>query len=58
VGTESFQEQDLDPDVLLDGDEDRERSPRPFGLCIGAFEVPDDFDASLPEEILLGFEGR
>ena len=32
--------------------------PRPFGLCAGAFEVPDDFDASLPEEILRGFEGR
>lgn len=25
--------------------------PRPFGLCAGAFEVPDDFDAPLPELI-------
>jgi len=33
-------------------------SPRPFGLCAGAFTVPDDFDAPLPEEILRGFEGR
>ena len=32
--------------------------PRPFGLCAGAFTVPDDFDAPLPEEILPGFEGR
>lgn len=29
-----------------------QQDPRPFGLCVGAFEVPDDFDASLPEEIL------
>lgn len=33
-------------------------SPRSFGLCAGAFTVPDDFDAPLPEEILRGFEGR
>ncbi len=32
--------------------------PRPFGLCVGTFTVPDDFDAPLPEEILQGFEGR
>lgn len=32
--------------------------PRPFGLCAGAFTVPDDFDAPLPEEVLRGFEGR
>jgi prevent-host-death family protein len=32
--------------------------PRPFGLCAGAFVVPDDFDSPLPEEILRGFEGR
>ncbi|MGH7489170.1 MAG: type II toxin-antitoxin system Phd/YefM family antitoxin [bacterium] len=31
---------------------------RPFGLCAGAFTVPDDLDAPLPEEILRGFEGR
>ena len=33
-------------------------SPRPFGLAAGAFTVPDDFDALLPEEILREFEGR
>lgn len=33
-------------------------SRRPFGLCAGEFVVPDDFDASLPEEVLAGFEGR
>lgn len=32
--------------------------PRPFGLCAGAFTVPDDFDAPLPEEVVRGFEGR
>lgn len=35
-----------------------ETGPRPFGLCAGAFTVPDDFDAPLPEEILREFEGR
>ncbi len=25
---------------------------RPFGLCVGEFVVPDDFDAPLPEDIL------
>jgi prevent-host-death family protein len=32
--------------------------PRPFGLCVGAFAVPDDFDAPLPDDILREFEGR
>jgi len=32
--------------------------PRPFGLSAGAFTVPDDFDAPLPEEVLRLFEGR
>jgi len=30
---------------------------RPFGLCHGEFIVPADFDAPLPEEILIQFEG-
>lgn len=30
---------------------------RPFGLCAGEFRVPEDFDASLPEDILNAFEG-
>lgn len=30
---------------------------RPFGLCAGEFQVPDDFDASLPNDILNEFEG-
>ena len=34
------------------------QSPRPFGLCVGEFEVPADFDAPLPNEILDAFEGR
>lgn len=31
---------------------------RPFGLCIGEFVVPEDFDAPLPDSILNEFEGR
>ena len=31
-------------------------APRPYALCAGEFEVPDDFDAPLPEEILQAFE--
>jgi len=30
---------------------------RPFGLCAGEFTVPEDFDASLPEDLLNAFEG-
>ena len=30
-----------------------ESSPRPLGLCAGAFTVPDDFDAPLPREEFL-----
>jgi prevent-host-death family protein len=36
----------------------RRPTPRPFGLCAGAFTVPDDFDAPLPEDVLREFEGR
>ncbi|MBW3543846.1 MAG: type II toxin-antitoxin system prevent-host-death family antitoxin [Planctomycetes bacterium] len=32
--------------------------PRPFGLAAGAFVVPDDFDAPLPDDVLREFEGR
>ena len=32
--------------------------PRRFGLCAGEFQVPDDFDAPLPEEIIADFESR
>ena len=31
---------------------------RPFGLCAGEFEVPEDFDAPLPEDIIEAFEGE
>ncbi len=31
---------------------------RPFGLCVGEFVVPDDFDAPLPESVTNEFEGR
>jgi prevent-host-death family protein len=29
-----------------------------FGTLKGKIEIPDDFDAPLPEEILAAFEGR
>jgi antitoxin (DNA-binding transcriptional repressor) of toxin-antitoxin stability system len=32
-------------------------SARPYGLCVGQFVVPDDFDAPLPEQTLEDFEG-
>jgi prevent-host-death family protein len=32
------------------------RMPRPLGLDAGRFEVPDDFDAPLPPEVLRHFE--
>ncbi len=31
---------------------------RPFGLCVGQFVVPDDFDNPLPEDMLNAFEGK
>jgi antitoxin (DNA-binding transcriptional repressor) of toxin-antitoxin stability system len=34
------------------------REPRPFGLCVAEFVVPDDFDVPLPNDILDAFEGR
>jgi len=36
----------------------RPRELRPFGLCAGEFTVPDDFDAPLPDSILIDFEGQ
>ena len=29
------------------------RVPRPFGLCTGEFTTPDDFDAPLPESVIV-----
>jgi antitoxin (DNA-binding transcriptional repressor) of toxin-antitoxin stability system len=29
---------------------------RPYGLCVGEFAVPPDFDDPLPDEVLLDFE--
>jgi antitoxin (DNA-binding transcriptional repressor) of toxin-antitoxin stability system len=31
---------------------------RPFGLCAGEFEVPGDFDAPLPDDLLSEFDGK
>jgi hypothetical protein len=32
------------------------KEPRPYGLCGGRIQVPDDFDAPLPEDVLSLFE--
>lgn len=32
--------------------------PRRSGLCKGEFQVPDDFDAPLPDDIVDAFNGR
>lgn len=42
--------------VLEDGTSTKDQ--RPFGLAAGDFRVPDDFDAPLPEDVLLAFEGQ
>ncbi|HLV81434.1 MAG TPA: hypothetical protein VKT32_14200 [Chthonomonadaceae bacterium] len=34
------------------------KQPRPFGLCAGEFTVPDDFDTTLPDDVLVEFEGK
>jgi prevent-host-death family protein len=34
------------------------KAPRPLGLDRGVFEVPEDFDAPLPPEIIAAFEGK
>jgi len=30
---------------------------RPYALCAGEFQTPEDFDAPLPDEIIEQFEG-
>jgi prevent-host-death family protein len=37
--------------------EPRKRNSVKFGLLKGRFEVPDDFDAPLPDDLLRLFEG-
>lgn len=36
----------------------RKVEKRPYGLCKGEFEVPEDFDKELPHDIIADFEGR
>lgn len=33
------------------------REMRPYALCAGEFEVADDFDEPLPDDILSSFQG-
>jgi len=34
------------------------RKKRRLGILSGKFKIPDDFNASLPDELLRAFEGR
>jgi prevent-host-death family protein len=34
------------------------QTPRPLGMYRGEFEVPEDFNAPLPDELLALFEGE
>jgi prevent-host-death family protein len=34
----------------------RDRAQRRFGIDEGVFQVPEDFDAALPDEVLQAFE--
>jgi prevent-host-death family protein len=34
------------------------RGKRPLGIDKGRYQVPDDFDAALPEDLLAAFEGE
>jgi len=36
----------------------RPKGKRPLGVDKGLFEVPKDFDAPLPDDVLLAFEGE
>jgi len=36
----------------------RTRGRRRLGLLDGKFEIPDDFNAALPDSAISGFEGR
>lgn len=47
----------LSPEVTDSGSHTNE-SPRPQGLAKGLFEVSEDFNAHLPEEIIRSFEGQ
>jgi len=37
---------------------ERGAAPRPLDLDRGVFDVPEDFDAPLPPEIIAAFEGK
>jgi prevent-host-death family protein len=37
---------------------EREKGPRPLDLDRGVYDVPDDFDAPLPPEVIAAFEGK
>ena len=34
------------------------RQPRRLGILAGKLQIPEDFDAPLPDEVVAAFEGR
>ena len=36
----------------------QKKKTRPYGLCKGEFEVPENFDEELPSGVIANFEGR
>lgn len=44
-------------DATVVGQRDTSVALRPIGLCAGEFQVPNDFDAPLPDDLLQDFEG-
>lgn len=47
---------DIEVFVTILVDERELKTKRASGLAKGKFVVPDDFDASLPDDVLAGFE--
>lgn len=56
AGEDVVIEKDGVPAARLVPVEPTPKSPRRIGLLKGKFEVPDDFDAPLPDDVLSDFE--
>ncbi|MCC6069679.1 type II toxin-antitoxin system Phd/YefM family antitoxin [Massilia sp. GCM10020059] len=57
-GEEVVIEKDGLPAVRLVRIEPAAKRPRRAGLLKGKFEISDDFDSPLPDDVIAGFEGR
>ena len=49
--------QDMTTNIVNDESRIVPQARRQLGALAGKFTVPDDFDAPLPEDVLLSFEG-